>query len=43
MYKSATYGNVLVLDGVIQITDRDWPAYQVRRTCVSVRLTVGVS
>lgn len=29
VYKSATYGNVLVLDGVIQITDRDWPAYQV--------------
>jgi len=28
VYKSKTYGNVLVLDGVIQLTDRDWPAYQ---------------
>jgi len=28
VYKSKTYGTVLVLDGVIQITDRDWHAYQ---------------
>ena len=28
VYKSKSYGTVLVLDGVIQITDRDWHAYQ---------------
>ena len=28
MFKSKTFGNVLVLDGVIQLTDRDECAYQ---------------
>lgn len=28
MYQSTVYGKVLVLDGVIQITDRDWMGYQ---------------
>ena len=28
MFKSATYGTVLVLDGVIQVTERDEFAYQ---------------
>jgi len=28
IYKSKTFGKVLVLDGVIQLTERDWPAYQ---------------
>ncbi|POM79503.1 Spermidine synthase [Phytophthora palmivora] len=28
VFKSATYGNVLVLDGVIQVTERDEFAYQ---------------
>jgi len=28
VYKSKTYGTVLVLDGVIQLTERDWFAYQ---------------
>lgn len=28
MFQSATYGKVLVLDGVIQITERDECAYQ---------------
>merc|ERR1712125_271531 len=28
VFRSATYGNVLVLDGVIQVTERDEFAYQ---------------
>lgn len=28
VFKSKTYGNVLVLDGVIQVTERDEFAYQ---------------
>ncbi len=28
MFRSTTYGNVLVLDGVIQVTERDEFAYQ---------------
>ena len=28
MFKSKTYGNVLVLDGVIQVTERDEFSYQ---------------
>ena len=28
MFKSKTYGNVLVLDGIIQVTERDEFAYQ---------------
>ncbi len=28
MFKSKTYGNVLALDGVIQVTERDEFAYQ---------------
>lgn len=28
LFKSKTYGNVLVLDGVIQITERDEHSYQ---------------
>ena len=35
LFKSTTFGNVLVLDGVIQITERDEMAYQgdLRRAC----------
>jgi spermidine synthase len=29
VFKSATYGKVLILDGVIQLTERDEFAYQV--------------
>ena len=28
VFRSSTYGNVLVLDGVIQLTERDEHAYQ---------------
>ena len=28
MFKSKTYGNVLILDGVIQVTQRDEHSYQ---------------
>jgi len=28
IYKSKSFGKVLVLDGVIQLTERDWSAYQ---------------
>lgn len=30
VFESSNYGNVLVLDGVIQVTERDEFAYQVR-------------
>jgi uncharacterized cupin superfamily protein len=29
VFKSKTFGNVLVLDGVVQLTERDESAYQV--------------
>ena len=32
VFQSQTYGKVLVLDGVIQCTERDEFSYQVRRT-----------
>jgi len=36
VYETSSYGTVLVLDGCIQITDRDWTAYQEMITHVAM-------
>jgi spermidine synthase len=42
VFESATYGNVLVLDGVIQCTERDeFSCVLLRAGCVRARLTRG--